>query len=415
MPLSKWLVSKMKIRTVGTIFKKEMTDTLRDRRTLIFMLLVPIVAIPLLIMFTSSMMVSSVTKAQEEKATVVVSGMENLPIDLKDSLLNSPRLIVRHEDEYEGRDLIEALRMGEFMALLEIPENFDRAIEAESPTEIEIYYDKAEIKSDFAVDKLKDIFDPYRDRVIETRLQNRKISPEILTPFEIASQNVASAQKVAGRELGAILPYLIIIMCFLGAMYPAIDLAAGEKERGTLETLLVSPASRGEFVIGKYLVILTTGIVAALLSMASLTFSMNYMIDEMLSKATTELLALRFDLEMVILVIMIVLPLAGIFASVLLSISIFARSFKEAQSYITAMNMFIILPAFISFLPGVELDFKMSLIPIVNVSLIIKDAISGTVEWNFVISAFISTLLLAALALLFSRRWFERESVLFRM
>jgi sodium transport system permease protein len=405
----------MQFRNIGTIFKKEMTDTLRDRRTLIFMLLVPIVAIPLLIMFTSSMLASTVTKAQEEKATIVIMGMENLPPDLRDSLLNSSRLDVKPQTDYESEALLESLKAGEFMALVEIPENFLNALEMESPTEIEIYYDMAEMKSDFAVDKLKDIFNPYRDQVVKRRLTDRDISAEILTPFEITSQNVASAQKVAGKELGAMLPYLIIIMCFLGAMYPAIDLAAGEKERGTLETLLVSPASRGEFVIGKYLVILTTGIVAALLSMASLTFSMNYMADEMLSRMTTELLAIKFDFEMVILVIMIVLPLAGIFASILLSVSIFARSFKEAQSYITALNMFIILPAFISFLPGVELDFKMSLIPVVNVSLIIKDAISGTVEWNFVITAFISTLVLAALTLLFARKWFEREAVLFRM
>jgi len=405
----------VQFRNIGTIFKKEMTDTLRDRRTLIFMLLVPIVAIPLLIMFTSSLLISTVTKAQEEKASIVIMGVENLPPDLRDSLLNSSRLDVRTGLEYDSGDAIERLKAGEFMALVEIPENFRNALEMESPTEIEIYYDMAEMKSDFAVDKLRDIFNPYRDQVVQRRLADRDISSDILLPFEITSQNVASAQKVAGKELGAMLPYLIIIMCFLGAMYPAIDLAAGEKERGTLETLLVSPASRGEFVIGKYLVILTTGVVAALLSMASLTFSMNYMADEMLSKMTTELLAIEFNFEMVILIIMIVLPLAGIFASILLSVSIFARSFKEAQSYITALNMFIILPAFISFLPGIELDFKMSLIPIVNVSLIIKDAISGTVEWNFVITAFISTLLLAALTLLFARKWFERESVLFRM
>jgi sodium transport system permease protein len=392
-----------------------MTDTLRDRRTLIFMLLVPIVAIPLLIMFTSSLLISTVTKAQEEKASIVIMGMENLPPDLRDSLLNSSRMDVRTGSEYDSGDAIERLKAGEFMALVEIPENFRNALEMESPTEIEIYYDMAEMKSDFAVDKLRDIFHPYRDQVVQRRLADRDISADILLPFEITSQNVASAQKVAGKELGAMLPYLIIIMCFLGAMYPAIDLAAGEKERGTLETLLVSPASRGEFVIGKYLVIMTTGVVAALLSMASLTFSMNYMVDEMLSKMTTELLAIEFNFEMVILIIMIVIPLAGIFASILLSVSIFARSFKEAQSYITALNMFIILPAFISFLPGIELDLKMSLIPIVNVSLIIKDAISGTVEWNFVITAFISTLALAALTLLFARKWFERESVLFRM
>jgi sodium transport system permease protein len=201
----------------------------------------------------------------------------------------------------------------------------------------------------------------------------------------------------------------------MGAMYPAIDLAAGEKERGTLETLLVSPASRSEFVAGKYLVVLTTGIVAALLSMFSLTLSLNYMMNNLIGDIASELIRLQFNLEMVILIILIILPLAGIFASLLLSVSIFARSFKEAQSYITALNMLIILPAFISFLPGIEIDYKLALIPVINVSLIIKNAIAGTVEWNYVVVAFISTLILAVIALFFCKKWFERESVIFRM
>jgi sodium transport system permease protein len=210
------------------------------------------------------------------------------------------------------------------------------------------------------------------------------------------------------------LPYLIIIMCFMGAMYPAIDLAAGEKERGTLETLLVSPATRGEFVLGKYFVILTTGIVAAFLALGSLYFSMNYMVEEMFSQLGA-MLSLELGFSMIILILLIVLPMAGIFAAILLSVSIFARSFKEAQSYITVLNMFIILPAFVSFLPGMEMDFTMALIPVVNASMIIKDAISGTVQWNYVIAAFVWTNILAGLTLLFAKKWFERESVLFRM
>ncbi|HDS01040.1 MAG TPA: ABC transporter permease [candidate division Zixibacteria bacterium] len=406
----------MKFRNIRTIYGKEMKDTLRDRRTLIFMLIVPIVAIPLLIMFTSSLMVGAVTKAQEERATVVFEGFDNLPADLQDTFKAAPLLTVKTENDYADTiDLIDQLKAGGFDALVSVPDYFGSAIESESPTSIDIFYDQAELKSEFAVDKIRDILEPYEDKIVAARLQERQMSVEIISPFEVNRQNVASAQKVAGRELGGILPYLIIIMCFMGAMYPAIDLAAGEKERGTLETLLVSPASRGEFVIGKYLVVLTTGIVAALLSMVSLTFSLNYMVNNLLGDIASELLRLQFNLETVTLIILIILPLAGIFASVLLSVSIFARSFKEAQSYITALNMLVILPAFVSLLPGIEIDYKMALIPVINVSLIIKNAISGSVEWNYVGVAFISTLVLALLALLFCKKWFERESVIFRM
>lgn len=406
----------MRLRNIRTIYQKEMKDTMRDRRTLIFMLLVPVVAIPVLIMITSSLMMNVVSKAQEEKAVIVVEGMNNLPPAIRDSLMNSQLLTVKTAEEYPDTvDLVDKLKAGGFQALLSVPDGFENAIEKQSPTDIEIFFDKAEIKSGFAVDKIKDIFQPYKDRIVNSRLASHNLSSEILTPFKINSQNVASAQKLAGNELGAMLPYLIIIMCFMGAMYPAIDLAAGEKERGTLETLLVSPASRGEFVVGKYLVVLTTAIVAALLSMASLTFSLNYMVNNMIGQMASELIQLQFNFQMVLLIVMIIMPLAGIFASLLLSVSIFARSFKEAQSYITVLNMFVILPAFISFLPGIKIDYKMALIPVVNVALVIKDAISGTIEWNYVVVAFFSTLILSAITLYFAKKWFERESVLFRM
>ncbi len=404
----------MRIRTIKTIFVKEMIDTLRDRRTLIFMLAVPIAAIPLLMTVLSHLMMGRIAEEKERISVVLIQGADYLPDDLRIDMIGAEDLSVEFDSVLDLGGLIGKVRAGEADALVVVPRSFDKAIALESPTDIEIYYDEAEIRSGFAVDKLETILEQYSEETVRTRLERRNIPEDVVRPFEVVSQNVASMQKVAGQTVGAMLPYLIILMCFMGAMYPAIDLAAGEKERGTLETLLVSPASRGEFVVGKYLVILTTGIVAALLAMGSLTFSLNYLAGEMVRFAS-EMVALEFDLATVVLVFLVVLPLAGIFAAILLSVSIFARSFKEAQSYITAMNMLVILPAFVSLLPGVRLNYRMALIPVVNVSLIIKDAISGTVEWEYVIVSFIFTNLLAAVALYFAKKWFERESVLFRM
>lgn len=404
----------MRIRMVQTIFKKEMTDTLRDRRTLIFMLAVPLAAIPLLLIVISNLMIGQIEKEMERTSVVLVQGMEFLPDDLRGDLNGAESFTIEPDTDSDLNDMIERVRSGEFDALMVVPKSFDKAIALESPTEIEIFYDEAEIRSGFAVDRLDSILASFRKATISARLRQHEISEDVIKPFDITSRNVASMKKVAGETIGAMLPYLIIIMCFMGAMYPAIDLAAGEKERGTLETLLVSPASRGEFVMGKYLVILSTGTVAALLSMVSLTFSLNYMASGIM-KFTGEILSIDFDLATVILVFMIVLPLAGIFSAILLSVSIFARSFKEAQSYITALNMFIILPAFVSLLPGVELDYKIALIPVVNVSMIIKEAVSGSVQWNYVIATFVSTNILAAALLYLAKKWFERESVLFRM
>jgi len=404
----------MKLSNIRTIFSKEIKDTLRDRRTLVFMLLIPIVAIPVLVMLLPSLMMSQIRKVEEEKATVVIEGKDHLPEELRRMFEESSRLTVGRADDYAGDDLKAFLRRGEFEALVVVADDFAVSIDDERPGQIEIYFDKAELKSEFAEGKVRDILDKYKEAVVAGRIDERNISADILDPFSTTSHNVARPQKMAGESFGRFLPYIIIIMCFMGAMYPAIDLAAGEKERGTLETLLISPATKGEVVIGKYGVILLTGIVAAFLSFGSLLVSLNHMSGNEF-RMMSELLAIEFDLRTIALMFLIILPMAGIFAAVLLSISIFSRSFKEAQNYITALNMLIILPAFVSLLPGVELTARNALIPIVNASLILKEAISGSIQWEYVFIALVSNLVIAVVALVIAKKWFEREAVLFRM
>lgn len=406
----------MQIKKVSTIFLKELKDTLRDRRTLIFMLIVPVLAMPLLMTVSMKLMVSQMRKIEAEKVVVVVQRLDQLPLELQDSLRTSAGLDLKTEADYAGKDLRDELKLGSFRALLVVPENFAKAIELESPTDLEMYVDDGEERSTSAADKVKDILSSYKNRVIEERIVRRSISTDVLKPFATIRNNVASPQKQAGRRIGGVIPYIIILMCFLGAMYPAIDLAAGEKERGTLETLLVAPATRGEFVMGKYLVILLTAMVTGLLAMVSMTYSMNKMMGDMAREAgMTSTLAIQFDIQTIILILMIVIPLAGIFAAILLSLSVFAKSNKEAQGYMGFLNIVLIFPAFAALIPGVELSYTMALIPIANIALIIKYAISGTIEWNYVITAFVSLFAIAAAALYFCKRWFEREEVLFRM
>ncbi len=404
----------MQISNVATIFKKEITDTLRDRRTLIFMLLVPLVAIPGLMMGMSKLMISQISRVEQESSRVAVIGQEHLPEDLKAAISESSNLEVYYYVGSEEEEQTRALTEGEIDVLIVVPDSFATLIETEQPSTIAVKYDQAEIRSEKAEERLEKILQDYQDKLVLNRLTQRDISAGILEPFDIELEDVAPMQKLVGERLGAMLPYLIIIMCFMGAMYPAIDLAAGEKERGTLETLLISPATRGEFVIGKYLVIVTTSAIAALLSLGSLVFSMTYMVDQLVAQLGT-MMTLELEPKTVLLVLLVILPLIGIFAGVLLSVSIFARSFKEAQSYITVLNMAIILPAFVSILPGFELDYTFAVIPVINVSMIMKEAIAGSILWHYVFVALLSNSVFAVLSLLFCRKWFERESVIFRM
>ncbi len=403
----------MQLKNIKTIFAKELKDTLRDRRTLIFMLIVPIVAMPLLMTGISRLMISQVKKIEAQKSTLVVQNINQLPADLQDTIKTSAQFELIDENKY-GDAAIDTLKAGGLDLVVVVPENFAAAIELESPTDIEIYYDRADDRSNSAEDKMTDLLNRYKERTVAARLVKRSISTDLLTPFEKVRNSVASAQKLAGQTLGRMLPYFFILMCFLGAMYPAIDLCVGEKERGTLETLLVAPATRGEFVLGKYAVILLAGMVAGLLCMISMTYSLNNMMGDMIQGAAA-MPKIEINASTIALILMIVIPLAGIFAAILLSVSIFAKSAKEAQGYMSFLNMFLIFPAFVSFLPGMDLNWGLSMIPIVNTSLIVRDAIGGEIHWPFIVAGFVSTFVLAALALWFAKSWFEREEVLFRM
>lgn len=404
----------MKFSRISVIFHKELIDTLRDRRTLIFMLLVPIVAIPLLIIGMTSLVVSQMTELEAEKADVVIIGKDHLPEELLTIFAENKETTIRGVEAARLDEMLDSLKAGNLQALVSVPEGFVGKIEQEQLSSIDIHVDRAEVKSKVAVGRIQEALAKYRDEVVATRLSGRGIPGEVLTPFEVNVTNVATPRKMAGREFGAFLPYLIIIMCFMGAMYPAIDLAAGEKERGTLETLLVSPATREEIVLGKYLVIVVAGLVTAFLSIGSLGFSLGYLVDAS-TPGAENLMAVRLDVSSVIVALLTLLPLAGLFAGVLISVSVFARSFKEAQSYVTALNMAVILPAFVSMLPGVDPNYLTVLIPVVNASLILRDAVAGTTGWSYVLIALLVNSAFAGLALMFATAWFRKESIVFRM
>lgn len=404
----------MKLSRISVIFRKELIDTLRDRRTLIFMLLVPIVAIPLLIIGMTSLVVSQMTELEAEKAEVVFIGKNHLPEELLTLLAENKETTIRGIEAVRFDEMLDSLRAGKLQALVSIPEGFVGKLEQEQSSSIDIHVDRAEVKSKVAVARIQEALTKYRDEVVAARLSGHGISSEVLTPFQVNVTNVATPRKMAGREFGAFLPYLIIIMCFMGAMYPAIDLAAGEKERGTLETLLVSPATREEIVLGKYLVIVVAGLVTAFLSIGSLGVSLGYLVDAS-TPGAENLMSVRFDVSSVVVALLTLLPLAGLFAGVLISVSVFARSFKEAQSYVTALNMAVILPAFVSMLPGVDPNYLTVLIPVVNASLILRDAVAGTTGWTYVLIALLVNSAFAGLSLMFATAWFRKESIVFRM
>ena len=408
----------MNLAQVLVVFRKEMRDTLRDRRTLLSMIGVPILLMPALIFGLAFLSIQLIQKARSEGSTVMLLGADHAPELAGVIEANESIRVVPEEDDYVARIEAKTLR-----AAVEIPERFESRLAAgDDPgsgggdLEVRIYHYEGELHSTIALRTLQSILRGYRDGLVEERLAARHLSPDILQPFATEAQNVASPEKVSGNLLGGLIPYMIILLCLTGAMYPAIDLTAGEKERGTIETILASPVSRGALATGKFLTVLTASLSTAVLSILSLALTLRLApsIAEAEGRGGPDLFQMSIDLRGALAVLVMVVPLAVMLSAALLAIALLAKSYKEAQSYISPLIFIVILPAVTSMLPGVELKGSLTWVPVLNFSLVSKEILSGTFQWAAIAQIFVSSSVYAAIALWVAARSFRREAVLFR-
>ena len=306
----------------------------------------------------------------------------------------------------------------EVRAAVEIPAGFQTDVAQQKTETVRIYNYEGELKSEFATDKVETYMKQYRDTVVKERLAAKNLPETLLNPFDVKQENVAPPEKVSGAALGGIIGYMVILLCMTGAMYPAMDLTAGEKERGTMETILSSPISRTHLVLGKFFLILTAALGTAALSVLSMGVSFSvlahYTSQSAGGRAAAAGLLLHLGPKTVASVFLMALPIAVLFSAVLMTIALFAKTYKEAQSYLTPMTFVVIIPAIAAMLPGVELTPKLSLIPILGTSLLCKELVAGTYHWNLIALIFTSNCIYAAVALFIAIKMFQRESVLFR-
>jgi sodium transport system permease protein len=402
----------MSFRNVGIVYRKELVDSLRDRRTVISMIVVPLLLMPLLTIGMGALSLTLVDQARKETPRVMVLGGADSPgvvaelEQLKDLHIVPPK-----------PDFAEEISNKEIRAAVEIPQGFEAKLAAGESSTVRIYMYEGELKSGFGADRLQRFFRELRDRTIREHLEARQLPISLVRPFDIEQKNVAPPEKVGGAILGGLVPYFVILLCLTGAMYPAMDLTAGEKERGTIETILCSPVSRTHLVLGKFLMVLTASIATAILTITSMAVSFGAGKKLLLGVTQGEAdaaLQITITGKAMISIFFIVLPLAVFFSAALLALSLFAKSFKEAQSYISPLMIVAILPAVAAVLPGVELSPALALVPVLNTSLVSKEIITGTYQWDLIALIFLSSSVYAVAALAIAVKLFQREDVLFR-
>lgn len=409
------------MRSIIIVFRKELTDTLRDKRTLMSMLLAPLILYPLLMYVfaevSSSQQEESMSKVL--KVAVYDRGMvpelvRDLEADDKVTLTPLPAEIeaaIAADDKAMTDSLVgQAIRGETLDIVLVVAADFSEALKNNRPGGIDFYFNAK--SQDIIKERIAQKLKMYESLILDKRYRAAGLERSFSDGLAINEENVATRKEILGTLIGGFLPYIFIILCFTGSMYPAIDLAAGEKERGTIETILTAPVTRLSLVLGKIGVIMLTGLTSAVLALLSIVLSLQ-LVDS-IPVSISEVIGSIISPTSILLLILMLIPLALLFASLLLSLSIYAKSYKEAQSIITPLLFVIIFPAFIGLMPGTELTATTAMVPILNVSLVSKALFSGTLSMPLFGLVILSQVLLAGVATWFSIQWFGKERVLLR-
>lgn len=389
------------LRNIAIVYRKELLDSLRDRRTIISTIVAPILMFPLIFLGFGALANWSIKRAQAQAADIVIIGEENSP-----ELTSRLRALEGIRIKPASNDFTNRIAEKQLRLAVEIPVNSTNAIK--------IFHYSGEIRSQMALKSVQKTIREFRDEVVARQLAQKGVSTNILSPFEIKEENVVPPQKVAGNLLGGLVPYMIIFLSFVGCMAPALDLTAGEKERGTIEAILASPIGRGELVIGKFLLVLTTSILTTIMALLSnaITLLIPVLIARDISKGTP----MPFDLSGIAVmgVLILVFPLAVTFAATQVVIGSYSGNYKEAQSYISPLMLIVMLPAMAALLPGFDLNAKLALVPVLNASLASREIMSGTFHWGLISIVFLSSCVYAMAALAAAIAAFRSESILFR-
>lgn len=398
-----------------TILRKELTELLRDRRTLIFMLLMPALIMPLLI---GGFALLANYKAEQEGKRVLryaVFGAEQAP-ELARRLENTPRLervTLASPDEIR-----QAIKDERINFALVVPAGFEQRLQQGQAVTLALHYNNA-VSVDTVAQRMKALSTQYGEEVRQRYMNGQGLGEEtrrfLSQPVRLEVLSTANERERIGELVGAFLPYLLLMIGLSASMAAAIDMGAGEKERGTLESLLLLPLPRSQLVLAKFLAIALVGIVAAGVAVTSMGFwGMSLLKGNAAAGAALSQVIGGIGWREFALVALLILPANAIIAALLLTISLYARSYKEAGSYGSQLMIFLIMPILLALLPNMRLDSGWAWVPITNIALAVKEIVKGTLQWGDMAIVLGSTGVVAGLLLTACTHFCRREEVLFR-
>ncbi|ARU61032.1 hypothetical protein CBW65_08085 [Tumebacillus avium] len=396
----------MKFAQVWIVLQKEITDLLRDRKTWMTSVLLPLLLIPALMILVVKMQAGT-----EEDARSYI------PI----AVIGQQAEVERAITAYEGIEVLkpadpkQALADGDVRAVVEIDEAFAQKVESKQPANVNILYNPAEQKSDIAQEVLKGLLDGLEQEMMATRLAELNLTAEAVEPLQVQTVDVSTDDQKAGSFLGFIVPLLLIVSCVTGAMPAATDLIAGEKERGTLEALMTTPVNGTAILTGKLITTSMMAFVSAIASTMAMMIAAKIMPsvlgDE--SGGGMEMSLSFLSAGNVALLLVMLLGLAVMFSSLMLCVSSLAKSFKEAQTYLAPFMIVAMVPVYATmFLSPQDAPLYYYFLPVINATMMVKELLYGVVDFAHIGYVLGSTLVFAAAAVVLASKLFRREGLI---
>lgn len=399
----------MNTKQLKTLYKKEIMDVIRDKKTILTMVVLPVILYPLLFLVVMQIMTMILSNQEEQTYYVAydkVSGQDQKALE---------DWIQGDEDGYDY--VIETRTSKNPKKDLE-QEKIDAYITTTVTDEqviYEVHYLSAVTDSSSVSDMLKEEITSYSKKVAEQNADALGLDvTKVLYPIDSKITDQSSNESSMGSLLGSFIPFLLITGIMTGCMYPAIDITAGEKERGTLETLLTLPIGNLELIISKFLSVATVSVVSVFINILSIGGIVFYLFHTVMSLSEgAGAFHLTTFVPAILISVVCVIAFALFMSAVVMCICAFAKSFKEANNYITPLTLIVMLTAYVGFIPNVELSSVTALIPVANICLLMKNLMVFKYDFTLILIVLFSNIIYAFVAVWFLSRIYDSESILF--
>lgn len=407
------------LRTVGLVAAKELRESLRDRRTLFVALLLPVLLYPLMMLAIAPLVNLQKQKLHDDAQPIALTGEG--AADVRRLILDAPAKQVDGDKEspprHAGLEVVATpdprhdLDTAKIALWIDAPAGFAETLAKEGTANVTVHWDGSDDKSLTAKRKFDEAYWRAVKTEVDRRVSARGLPAEWLTPIHSTPDDVAPPARRAAYLFGKMLAFILVVLTLSSSFYPAVDAVAGEKERGTMETLLVAPCGRAELVLGKFIAVLAVTLVAATLNLASMGLTLGPLMGVIAPDVGTGIVVTP---GVLFGILALLVPLSALFSAVSLALSTLARSVKEGQHYLTPLFLVVMPLAMVVVLPNVPLTPALAPVPVTNAVLFFRDLLLGKTDPTTTAIVMISSVAYAAAALWACVTLFLREETLFR-